>query len=618
MKTSLSPFVIGTLVLGTFVVPLSVYAQGNELNHGQDTPADGRGDRIRGLPPRAPAGGAVTTGNGINYHNGPVLHTINLYYILYGNWAQTNLNPTGTSLLTAWGNNIGGSPYFNINTTYGDTTGNVPNAVTLYPVSYTDTGSLGTSLSDSSIATLVSNAINSGKLGTAGVADPNGLYMVLTAPGVNETSGFLTQYCGWHSWGTWGTTPVQYSFVGNAAGPSLGNCAWQTASSPNGDAGVDAMVSVMAHELEETATDPQGTGWYASNGQENGDLCAWTFGTTYTAPNGSLANMVLGGKNYLIQQNWLNASGGKCVLYYAGAGPDFSISASPATFSAPKGSSGQSTISVTGLNGFTGNVSLTSACPSALTCGFSPTSVAAGSTSTLTVGASATTPGGSYTFSVSGTGTSGTHSLNVTVNVPDYTLSASPSSLSIQQGQGKTSTITVSSLGGFNSAVNLTVSGCPTNADCTLPSAVTPPANGSGSATLTVTPSSTTPAGPYTITITGNDASHTTTVSVNVTAPADFTISVSPTSIPIKRGFSGSVTVGTTATAGAASSVALSLTGLPSRTSYSFTPSSVAAGSSSSLKITINKPASTGTYVLTITGNNGTNSHSTSLTLTIN
>jgi phosphate-induced protein 1 len=612
MKTSLSPFVIGTLVLGTFVVPLSVYAQGNELNHGQDTPADGRGDRIRGVPPRAPAGGAVTTGNGINYHNGPVLHTINLYYILYGNWAQTNLNPTGTSLLTAWGNNIGGSPYFNINTTYGDTTGNVPNAVTLYPVSYTDTGSLGTSLSDSSIATLVSNAINSGKLGTAGVADPNGLYMVLTAPGVNETSGFLTQYCGWHSWGTWGTTPVQYSFVGNAAGPSLGNCAWQTASSPNGDPGVDAMVSVMAHELEETATDPQGTGWYASNGQENGDLCAWTFGTTYTAPNGSLANMVLGGKNYLIQQNWLNASGGKCVLSYAGAGPDFSISASPATFIAQKGSSGQSTISVTGLNGFTGNVSLTSACPLALTCGFSPTSVAAGSTSTLTVGASATTPGGSYTFSVSGSGTSGTHSTNVTVNVPDYTLSASPSSVTAQQGQAKTSTITVSSLGGFTGSVSLSVSGCPPNTCAVSPTSVTAP----GSATLTMTTTSSTPLGTSGITITG-DATHSTAVSLTVTAPADFGITVSPTSITIKRGSSGSVTVTTTVT-GAASSVALSLTGLPSRTSYSFTPSSVTAGGGSTLKITINRPASTGTYPLTITGNNGTYSHGTPFALTIN
>jgi hypothetical protein len=599
------------LALATFVAPVSTFAQGNELNHGQDTPPDGRGNRVRGLPPRAGAGGAVVTGNGISYHNGPVLHTVNLYYIFYGNWSQTSLNPKGTTLFGPWGNSIGNSPYFNINTTYGDTTGNVPNAVTLYPVSYVDTGSLGTSLSDASIATIVSNAINSGKLGTAGVADPNGLYMVLTAPGVKETSGFLSQYCGWHSWGSFGATPVQYSFVGNAAGPSIGSCAGQTASSPNDDIGVDAMISVMAHELEETATDPRGNAWYDSSGAENADKCAWTFGTTY-AVNGSLANMNLGGHDYLIQQNWLNAQGGKCALSWVSA-PDFSISASPSTVSIAKGSSSPVTISVAGLNGFSGSVTLgVSACPAALICSTpSPVSVSAGGSSTLTIGA---VTAGNYTVSVTGSGSSGTHSANITVNVPDYTLSASPSSLSIAQGQAKNSTITVSSVGGFHSAVGLTVSGCPSGATCTVASPVTPPANGSANATLTVNTGSAS-TGPYNLTISG-DATHTTLVHVDVTAPADFTISAAPSSISISRGSSGNVTV-TTSVTGAASSVALSLSGLPSKTSYSFTPSSVTAGGSSTLRITINRPATAGTFPLTITGNNGTSTHSAPLSLTI-
>ena len=55
----------------------------------------------------------------------------------------------------------------NINTTYGDNSGNVPNAVSFFSGSYSDTGSLGTQLSDSSIATIVSNGINSGALGPA-------------------------------------------------------------------------------------------------------------------------------------------------------------------------------------------------------------------------------------------------------------------------------------------------------------------------------------------------------------------------------------------------------------------------------------------------------------------
>jgi len=76
------------------------------------------------------------------------------------------------------------------------------------------------------------------------------------------------------------------------------------------------MASIIAHELEEAVTDPNLNAWYDSRGQENADKCAWTFGTTYTTSNGSKANMSLGGLNYLIQQNWVNANGGGCALKY--------------------------------------------------------------------------------------------------------------------------------------------------------------------------------------------------------------------------------------------------------------------------------------------------------------
>jgi hypothetical protein len=72
----------------------------------------------------------VVTGNGINYHNGPVLHAVKVYYIWYGDW--NGLDPTGPPILTDFVSNEGGSSYFNINTTYGDTTGAVPNAVFRY------------------------------------------------------------------------------------------------------------------------------------------------------------------------------------------------------------------------------------------------------------------------------------------------------------------------------------------------------------------------------------------------------------------------------------------------------------------------------------------------------
>ena len=63
------------------------------------------------------------------------------------------------------------------------------------------------------------------------------------------------------------------------------------------------MASVIAHELEEAASDPDLNAWFDSAGEENADKCAWTFSPTYTASNGSAANMNLGGTDYLIQRN---------------------------------------------------------------------------------------------------------------------------------------------------------------------------------------------------------------------------------------------------------------------------------------------------------------------------
>jgi hypothetical protein len=47
---------------------------------------------------------------------------------------------------------------------------------------------------------------------------------------------------------------------------------------------------------------------------ENSDKCAGQFGATYTAPNGARANVILGGRHFLIQANWLNDRKGRCAL----------------------------------------------------------------------------------------------------------------------------------------------------------------------------------------------------------------------------------------------------------------------------------------------------------------
>jgi hypothetical protein len=88
----------------------------------------------------------------------------------------------------------------------------------------------------------------------------------------------------------------------------MNGCAAQNAvNSPNKDPGVDAMMSVVGHELVEAISDPYSDGdraWEDEDGSENADKCAWTYGNTYQTANGATANQKLGGLDYLIQRNW--------------------------------------------------------------------------------------------------------------------------------------------------------------------------------------------------------------------------------------------------------------------------------------------------------------------------
>ena len=93
-----------------------------------------------------------------------------------------------------------------------------------------------------------------------------------------------------------------------------GVCTEGTAS-PNNDAGADSEVNTLAHEIEETTTDPYLNAWYDRRGYENADKCAWTWGATYTS-NGCVTNILIGSKHFLVQQNWVNAGSGRCQKSY--------------------------------------------------------------------------------------------------------------------------------------------------------------------------------------------------------------------------------------------------------------------------------------------------------------
>jgi hypothetical protein len=267
---------------------------------------DGKGHGVY-LPhaPEAWLANPAASGNGIFYHGGAVLlGTTHVYIIWYGNWSSN----TATAILPDWARNIGGSSYYSINTTYYDGANNhVANSVT-YGGAIFDSYSLGAALDDNAVFNIVSAAIAAGAL----PADANGVYFVLTSSDVAETTGFCTSYCGWHSWGTFDNVLSQFSFVGSTlACPSA--CEGAPGNAPNGNEGADGMVSIMTHELDESVTDPHGDAWYDASGNEVGDLCNFNFGgNLYRTANGSLANIRLGSRDYLLQEDWVNAGGGSC------------------------------------------------------------------------------------------------------------------------------------------------------------------------------------------------------------------------------------------------------------------------------------------------------------------
>jgi hypothetical protein len=234
-------------------------------------------------------GAATVSQFGIQYHGGQILNNpngVNVYLIWYGNWGTD----TAKTILPSFISGLNKSPYFSINNTYADSTGLAATGKVNLAGQYSyPTTTLGTNLTDANILTLAKSSL--GQSGIPAAVDPNALYFVLTAPGINETTGFLTKYCGWHSSETMDylntvptpatppATNMKYSFVGDPA--SNAACDAQTTASPNLNVGADAMTSIIAHELEETVTDPDGTSWWNSTtGYENGDQCAWKFGTT--------------------------------------------------------------------------------------------------------------------------------------------------------------------------------------------------------------------------------------------------------------------------------------------------------------------------------------------------
>ncbi|PKI49928.1 hypothetical protein CRG98_029670 [Punica granatum] len=279
---------------------------------------------------------------------GPVLASpISLYIIWYGHWNpvhQATIRDFIYSLSSASSSSSASYPsvsaWWRTVRLYTDQTGsNVTGTIDLSGQFYNFKYSHGADLSRLDVQSIIRNAVTSHPNGLP--LDPqSGLYLVLTSIDV-QVQDFCRAVCGFHYFtfpNVVGAT-VPYAWVGHSGAQCPGMCAYPFAwpkdyygkpppststggnnlmRPPNGDPGVDGMISVIAHELAEASTNPLVNAWYAGDDPtapaEIADMCLGVYGT---GGGGGYAGVVskdswgngynlngVRGRRYLVQWVW--------------------------------------------------------------------------------------------------------------------------------------------------------------------------------------------------------------------------------------------------------------------------------------------------------------------------
>ena len=219
------------------------------------------------------------------------------------------------------------------------------------------------------------------------------------------------------------------------------------------------------------------------------------------------------------------------------------------TIISPIGSNTTTTITLSSLNGYSGNVSLTvtvqpailgssgslgggtralfMAPPSStpvptITPAFLVLAPGSSGRSNLTITMSTGVQPGNYTITVTATYGLLTHVAQLTLTASDYGIIASSGTLVIQAGSNSTQTLSLWSIYGFTGNIALTATISPTGPTSSLNPSMVSLASNTGTSNLTILVPSSTPAGNYTLTIvaTSGTLTHTIFVEIRVTTGA--------------------------------------------------------------------------------------------------
>lgn len=222
----------------------------------------------------------------LSWHGGPVMHATTIVPVFWGSsWSNASFTGDKVSGLDYVYSHVGGTPYLHTNSEYTDGAGNVN----------TTSVSKGSDLSDVS-ATPAGAPSTTQVLAEVARVTNNRPVANAYYPVYSDQRRGSAGYCAWHSSGTINGIRVQFGFFFNLDGDS--GCDPQAPASLGHSQGLSALANVSGHELSEMLTDPVLNAWYDSQGNENSDKCAWTFGGT----------VAIGSQSWKIQGNWSNAA----------------------------------------------------------------------------------------------------------------------------------------------------------------------------------------------------------------------------------------------------------------------------------------------------------------------
>jgi serine protease len=270
-------------------------------------------------------------GANLTYHGGTTVGTTNVgvetgpdkVYLVYWGSQWNNNDPSGEATIQqSFFNNVGGSSWNNSVTQYceGVPSGTVfcngagtaaanPKGV-LAGVWFDNAAPAPSRPSQSQLAGEAVNA--STHFGnTTAASNTQAQYVINTATG-NNSSGFGSQYCAYHSSVSSGLSNGTIAWTNM---PYITDAGASCGANFNGLGSKAGITIVGGHEFAETESDIYpSTGWLDGSGGENGDKCAWI-----SSGQGAAANVSMGSATFPVQSLWSNAfnsNAGGCVLSF--------------------------------------------------------------------------------------------------------------------------------------------------------------------------------------------------------------------------------------------------------------------------------------------------------------